>query len=161
MGPLSWTIVGTLASLAGLGISVYLIFVTRAARDAARGARAFARKMNLVEELESASQKIQQVGTFIQQEEWVAVRLRSEEILGSCQVTLSRWPDHLTEARKNEIITASSLIRSIATNAANQNEGKMDNPRKRKINDAHIRASAHISSALGEARRSQEREGDA
>src|SRR5579859_6999190 len=96
-------IIGTVASVAGLGISIYLIFVTQAARDAARDARSLARKLNLVEELESASQKIQQVGSFIQQDQWVAVRLRSEEILSACQITLSRWPDHLTETRRNEI----------------------------------------------------------
>jgi hypothetical protein len=155
------TIIGTVASVAGLGISIYLIFVTQAARDAARDARSLARKLNLVEELENASQKIQQVGSFIQQDQWVAVRLRSEEILSACQITLSRWPDHLTETRKNEIITASGLIRSIAMSAANHVDGKMEIGRKKKVNDAHIRASAHISSALGEARRSQERDGDA
>ena len=155
-----WTIIGTVASVAGLGVSIYLIFVARAARDAARSARASARKMGLVEELESTSQKIQQVGTFIQLEQWIAVRLRSEEILGSCQITLSRWPDHLTQARKNEIITASGLIHSIALIAANHGDGRMDTARKKQINDAQIRASEHISGALGEARGTQERDGD-
>ncbi len=142
------TIVGTVSGVAGLGVSIYLIFVTRDARDAARGARALARTRNLVEELEGASQKIQQVGTFIQQDEWMAVRLRSEEILAACQITLTRWPDHLSEERRNEVISASALMRSIAKTAANFDSEEIATPQKKRISDAQVRASSHISSDL-------------
>jgi hypothetical protein len=64
---LSWTVIGTLASVIGLGLGVYVIIVARGAREAAQAARVVARRRNLVEELESASQKVQQVGNFIQQ----------------------------------------------------------------------------------------------
>lgn len=158
MDEFSWTVTGTVVSIIGTGISVYLIFVTRAARDAARAASAAARKRNLVEELESASQKTQQVGNFIQQDEWAAVRMRTEEIMVACKVALTRWPDHLTEERRNEVLKASTLMRSIATESAN---GAISPEQKRKISDAHIRASGHISSALGEARKAEERDGDA
>lgn len=156
-----WTVTGTLASVIGLGVGIYVIIVARGARDAAQAARAGARRRNLVEELEGASQKIQQVGNFIQQEQWVAVRLRTEEIIAACKLTLTRWPDELSEQRRNEVITASTLIHSIAVAAAGIVDGQLTPQQKRKITDAHMRASGHISSALGEARREDERNGDA
>ena len=152
-----WTVIGTVASAIGLGVGVYVIFVAKGAREAAEAARALARKRSLVEELEGASQKIQQVGQFIQQEQWLAVRMRTEEILSVCKVTLSRWPDHLSMERRNEVITASSLVRSIAMTAAECASGVLTPKQKRSMNDAHLRASEHISSALGEARREEER----
>ena len=108
--------------------------------------------------LESASHKIQQVGNFIQQEQWTAVRLRAEEILTSCKLTLTRWPDQLSEERRNEVLTASSLMRSITLATADSADGVI--LQKKKISDAHIRASGHISSALGAARREEERDGE-
>src|SRR5689334_7737806 len=112
-----WTAIGTGASVVGLVISLYLIRVTRGARDAARAARALARKRNIVEELEGASQKLQEIGNFIQQEEWMAVRIRAGEILAICRLALTRWPDHFSEGRKNEIMSASTLVGSIAMEA--------------------------------------------
>jgi hypothetical protein len=155
-----WTVIGTLASVFGLGAGIYVIIVARGAREAAQAARAFARKRNLVDELEGASQKIQQVGNFIHQEQWVAVRMRTEEILAACKVTLTRWPDQLSADRRNEVINASTLMRSIAMAIADPTNGQMTSQQKRKITDAHIRASGHINSALGEARRAEERDGD-
>jgi hypothetical protein len=155
-----WTVIGTLASIAGLGVGIYVVIVARGARAAAESARSMARKRNLVDELEAASQKIQQVGNFIQQEQWAAARMRTEEILTSCQLTLTRWPDHLSETRRNEVMTASTLMRSIALTVADLVNGQATPVQKKKISDAHIRASGHISSALGEARREEERIGD-
>ena len=156
-----WTVIGTLASVIGLGIGAYVIVVARGAREAAQAANALGRKRNLAEELESASQKIQQVGNFIQQGQWVPVRMRTEEILASCKVALSRWPDHLSESRKNEILSAASLMQSITLAVGSCTESEMTGPQKKKIRDAHIRASGHISSALGEARREEERDSEA
>ena len=155
-----WTVIGTLASVIGLGVGIYVIIIASGARDAARAARALARRRNLVEELEGAFQKIQQVGNFIQQEQWVAVRIRTEEILAACKITLTRWPSYLSSERRNEVITAGSLMRSIMTATAESTNEPMTLQQKRKIIDAHIRASGHLSSALGEARREEERNGD-
>lgn len=155
-----WTVIGTVASVVGLAISIWVLVVAKDARDAAKAARSFARKRNLVEELEGASQKIQQVGNFIQQEEWAAVRLRTEEIQASCKLTLTRWPDQLSEDRRNEILSAGKLMHSITMAAHNPVNGRITAQQKRAINDAHMRASGHISSALGEARREEERDSD-
>jgi hypothetical protein len=157
---LMWTVIGTLASVIGLGVGLYVMVVARGAREAAQAARALARKRNLTEELESASQRIQQVGNFIQQEQWVAVRMRTEEILASCKLTLTRWPDNLSEERRNEVMNASTLLRSIVMTTAEFVDGQTTPQQKKKITDAHIRASGHIHSALGEALMEEERDGD-
>jgi len=60
-----WTAVGTIAGVIGLILSVYVVIVARGAREAAEAARSLGQKRNLVEELENANQKIQQVGNFI------------------------------------------------------------------------------------------------
>jgi len=84
--------------------------------------------------------------------------MRTEEILASCKVALGRWPDHLSESRKNEIISAASLMQSITLAVGGCNDSEMSGQQKKKIRDAHIRASGHISSALGEAQRKEERD---
>lgn len=157
---ITWTVIGTVASLAGLALGLYVMIVARGAREAAQAARALARRRSLVEELEGASKRVQQVGNFIEQEQWTAVRMRAEEILASCRLTLTRWPDHLSEPRRNEVMTASSLMRSITMTTSELVNGQISDEQRRKITDAHIRASEHINSALGEALREEEREGD-
>jgi len=154
-----WTVTGTIASVAGLGVSIWVLRVAKDAREAAQGARSHARKRNLIEELDSAYQKIQQVGNFIQQEQWAAVRIRTEEIQASCKLTLTRWPDHLSEERRNEVLSASSQMMSIAKLASGAT-GPLTQQQKRWLSDAHMRASGHISSALGEARKEEERDAD-
>jgi hypothetical protein len=152
----TWTVTGTLASVAGVLMGIYVIHVTRDAREAAQAARTLAQKRGLIEELEDALQRIQQVGNLLHQEEWVAVRMRTEEVLGACKTTLTRWPEHLSEERKNEVLKASALLRSIIVTTAGV-DGQVTQQQKEKLADAHIRASGHISSALGEARREEER----
>lgn len=155
-----WTVSGAIATFIGLGTTIYVAIVARGAREAAQAARALARRRNLVEELESASQKIQQVGQLIQHEEWIAVRMRTDELIGACRIVLTRWPDQLSEERRNEMMTASRLLSSIALVVSDPQDGELSVRQKRKINDAHLTATGHISSALGEARRDEERDGE-
>jgi hypothetical protein len=100
-----WTVIGTAAGGAGLFVGIYTLIVAKGARRAAQDASTAARSRNLVEDLGSANQKVQQVGNFIQQEEWLAVRLRAEEILAICRSVLTRWPDQLSDDRKDELAT--------------------------------------------------------
>jgi hypothetical protein len=93
----AWTVIGTVVSVGGVGLSIWVLIVAKGAKRAADAANAAARKRNLVEELESAAQKIQQIGVLIQQEEWVAAQMRIDEVFASCRTTLARWPDHLSE----------------------------------------------------------------
>src|SRR4029077_11184510 len=126
-----WTVIGTLAGVAGLAVGVWTLVVARGAREAAQAARKLARQRNLVEELEGASQKIQQVGNFIQQEEWAAVRIRTEEIQAACKLSLTRWPDQLSEERRNELLTAAKLMHSITMAAHNPVNGQITAQQKK------------------------------
>lgn len=155
-----WTVIGTAASVIGLGVSIYLITVARGAREAARAARASARRRHLIDELDGVFQKVQEVGSFIQHGEWMAVRLRAEEVHAACKLVLTRWPDQLSEERRNELMSASTLIVSIAKKAAGSADIQLTPGLKRKLTDTHLRASGHISSALGAARWAAERDGD-
>jgi hypothetical protein len=155
-----WTPVGTVASLVGLATSVWVLVVAKNARDAAEAASAAARKRNLVEELESLSHKFQQVGTLIQQEQWVAVRMWIDEVTASCRVTLTRWPDQLSVERKNELMSAATLMSSIPKAIAVAEGEPLTPQQKRRFAETQMRASGHVHSALGEARREQDRNGD-
>lgn len=154
-----WTVTGTIASVGGLIVGIWVLIVAKGARKAARAAQASGRRRDLVEELESASEKIQQVGNFIQQEQWEPVRMRTEEILKCCRTTLNRWPDHLSEQSRNQVMRASTLMHSIAGVIAGFGRAPITEQQRRTLSEVQMRASDHISSALGEARREQERDG--
>jgi hypothetical protein len=64
-------LVGTLASSIGLGVSVWVLVVAQGAKKAAEEARTIARRKNLLEELGVAEHKMQELGVFLQQEEWI------------------------------------------------------------------------------------------
>jgi hypothetical protein len=156
-----WTSVGTVASVVGLAISLWVLVVAKSARDAAHAASAAARKRNLVEELEALSHKLQQVGTLMHQEEWSAVQMWVGEMSASCRVALTRWPDHLSVERKNELMSAATLLSSIVKAIVTDEGGQLSIPQKKRLSETQMRASAHVHSVLGEARREQERDGDA
>lgn len=153
-----WTVAGTIAGVVGVGISIYLIFVTKGARRAAREAREAVRsatqQRSLIEELETVNHKADQLGALVQHEQWFAVQERSREILIMCSQVLSRWPDGLSEEKRDDLLMAVDFARSIATtSSANQIDAA---DRKRLVN-TQIRLSTRISSALGEARKLEER----
>lgn len=152
-------IVGAIASVAGLFLSWYVLRVAKGARKAAREAKALARKRNLVEELDDASQKLQQVGNFLQQQQWVAVQIRTTEVLAICREAMTRWSDHLSEDRRSGVAVAMTQVQTIATQVAQIGQ-RVVTPRENKnLAVAHLNAAGHISAALGEARRKEERDG--
>jgi hypothetical protein len=155
-----WTIIGTIASIAGFGVGVYVIHVTTEARQAAREARVLARKRNLAEALEDAKTQVEQVGDFLSKKEWTAVRIRSQEIMVSCRESLTRWPDGLSEERRNDVLTASSLASSIANEAASADTAAFKNPKLKRLSGTQLQVAQLLSAALGEARGVAERDGD-
>ena len=80
-GKFAVDLIGVVASVAGFLLSLYVLKVAKGARRAAEEARALARKRDLVEELGDASQKLQQVGNFLQRGEWLGVQIRTAEVL--------------------------------------------------------------------------------
>jgi hypothetical protein len=153
-------LVGTLASSIGLGVSVWVLVVARGAKRAAEEARAVARRKNFMEELGVAEHKLQELGVFIQQEEWIGVQIRTTEILAICRSAMSRWSDHLSEGRVNGVLTAAELVHSIATKSAQVSMAEQLSPTdKKRLVDTHLKASGLLSDALGEVRRHDERDG--
>ena len=155
-----WSFIGNIASVAGLGLSIWVLIVATGAKRAAQSASRAARRRDLVEELEDLSHKFQQVGTLIHQEQWIAVQMWVDEVTASCRVMLTRWPDHLSSERRNDLMSATTLISSIAKAIASVEGGQFTLQLKKRFADTQIRASGHINSALGEAKRKQERDGE-
>jgi hypothetical protein len=155
-----WTIVGTLASLAGLGVGLYVLSVAKEAKTAAQDARVLARKRNLTEELEQARRYVEQVGDYLHEREWMAVRIRAQEIVTSCRESLTRWPEGLSKNRKNDVLSASTLVRSIAEEAAAPDVADFKPTKLKRLSSTQLQAAALLSSALGEARNRAERHGE-
>ena len=152
-------LIGIASSVAGLLIGIWVLIVATGAKKAAEGARVLARKRNLVEELDDVSYKLQQLGNFIQQQQWVGVQIRTDEILAVCKTATTRWSDHLSEEHMNGILTAISLIQSIATQSAEVSERDLAPAEKKRLTNTHLRASGLINSARGEAHKDKERGG--
>jgi len=155
-----WTIVGSLASLDGFGLGLYVLHVAKDARRAAREARVLARKRNLAEELEQARKNIELVGDYLNKKEWLAVRIRAQEIMTSCRESLTRWPDGLSEIRKNDVLSASSLVHSIADEAAAPDVSEFKLAKLKRLSNTQLQAAELLSGALGEARNRVEEEGE-
>jgi hypothetical protein len=155
-----WTIVGASASLAGLALGLYVLHVAKGARSAANEARVLARKRSLAEELEEASRSIEQVGDFLHKREWMAVRIKAQEIMTSCRQSLTRWPDGLSEDRKNDILSASSLVHSLADEAASPEVNDFKPTKLKRLSNTQLDVAELLSSALGEARNRAERDGE-
>jgi hypothetical protein len=150
-----WTVVGTIAAVLGTTLGVYVLWVTWGARKAARAAQSSARKRSLIEELEGASQKSNQLGDLLHHQQWFAVQMRIQEISSACIQILSRWPDGLSEEKRDDLVTAAQLARSIAARvSATGFDGLSERAR---LVGVQLRLSDRISSALGEARKTDER----
>jgi hypothetical protein len=142
------TLIGTAASIVGIIITVCALRAAKGAREAARAAaraaELTARRRNLVEELDDISSKLQQLGHFLGQEQWVAVQIR--------------WSDQLPLERRNEVLRATELVHSIATRSAQFSLQQSPTPiDRRRLADTHLKASELLNGALGEARRREER----
>jgi hypothetical protein len=156
-------IVGAVASVVGLGLTIYLLRIARDVKKAVERARedtlSTTRKRSLVEDLEDVRRMIQQVGNLIQQEEWLAVHMRTEEIVGTCKAAMARWGDGLPNKAKDGVGTAGSLLQSVAAKSSEYGDRDLSAAEKNKLISIHLRASGLVYAALGEARRIEEREG--
>jgi hypothetical protein len=157
----TWTAVGTIASVLGLGLSAWLIVIARGARAAARDAeqtvQIYTRKRGLVEELEVANHRADQLGALLQHEQWFAAQMRIQEIQSICSEILSRWADGLPEAKRSDLLRAAELARSVAKRLPAAGGSPPTESERGKLIDVQLRVNSHISSALGEARKLEER----
>jgi hypothetical protein len=136
---------------------VGVLLVAQKARQAAEEASAVARLKSLVEELGQASVKVQQVGLFLRDRKWDIVQLRAEEILGGCELVLTRRGDHLDESSRNNLRSASTLARSIAGTAAESSMRELSQAERRQVLDAQLDAAKLIAAVVGGAQRAEER----
>jgi len=152
---LAWNVIGTIASVVGLLVGLWVLAVASGARDAANEARRLAQRKNLVEELEQASEKTQQLGIFAKSQQAAIVHLRANEVIVACSSVLTRWSDHLGVDTRNALLTARTKIRSIATLVSQQPEPTES--QWASIATTQLDVVEMISGALGEARRTEER----
>jgi hypothetical protein len=130
--------------------------VARGAREAAEDARAVARRRSLIEELEEADRRIQEIGGFVRDRKWEIVQLQSQKVLGDCRAMLARWGEHLGLGA-NDLRTVSTLLSSIAQLAHESNLRELTVAEQGDIFRAQLRADELVSTALGHARGTEER----
>jgi hypothetical protein len=152
---LAWTVVGAIASAAGLAVGIWVLSVASGARQASEEARKLARQKDLVEELEQASERIQQMGLFAKSQQAHIVQLRANEVIVACSSVLTRWPDHLGRDAKNALLTARTKIHSIAS-VVSQSAQPSERQWKAIASD-QLEVAQLIAGALGDARRTEER----
>jgi hypothetical protein len=152
-----WTIIGTVASVGGLIVTIFTFLAATGAKEAAEKAKEAARGRSLVEELEMGERRIHEIGTFLDLDQWGLVRLRATELLSICGAVAARWPDKLSVEKKNNILKAQELVLSIGTTVA---IAKVKAPTREAVKSmaaTQLRASQLISSVLAEALSQQER----
>src|SRR5437016_14609048 len=92
---------GNLASITGVAITFWTLWVAQGAKEAAQEARAKARTRDLTEELEQARSKIGEMSLLIKSGRWDAASLRAQEIIVACALARTRWGDQLSETGRN------------------------------------------------------------
>lgn|SRR5579863_4627538 len=106
---------GNVFSVGGFVVSVATLFVATWAKQAAEQAKSAVRRRNLADELEDAQRKTEQVGSYLGQEKWEIVLLRSQEVVTSCSQILRRWGvGELNEESRDNILVAQQQAGSIA-----------------------------------------------
>jgi hypothetical protein len=156
-------IVGAVASVIGLVWTIIIFFIAKSAKRLAKEARDAAlsttRKRSLIEDLEDVRRMIQQNGNLIEQAEWTALRMQTDEIVGMCKSAMARWGDGLPIKVKNGVLTAGTLLESIVERSFGCRDRALTPTERVGLNSIHARASGLVRTALGEARRREERDG--
>ena len=151
---------GNIASVWGLGVSIYVLFFAKGAKRAAEEARQEGRRRNLAEDLQGAQTKAQEVGQFIRDEEWHAVFLRCQEIASVFSLVLNRWSAELTKDSKTSITRARSQADSIASVAMSADRVKLTERQIVTASASQRRLHELLSEELGESLRVIERSPD-
>jgi hypothetical protein len=106
----AWRNWGNIASVWGLLVSIYVLFVAKGARTAAREARL----RTVLEDLADASQKCDDVGLFAEDQKWPLVKLRAAEVEATCRSITARWEkDGALKQSRNNVLQVADLMLSI------------------------------------------------
>jgi hypothetical protein len=142
---------GNIASVWGLGVSIYVLFVAKGARKAAEDARSAERVRTALEELEDAADKCTQLGQFARDQKWDLVHLRAQEVMTCCRTTIARWgEDPALKESRNKVLQVATFMRSIVeeTHSAEVN--------RKAILDAQLNSDEKLSAVVGRMHREQE-----
>lgn len=148
---------GNVASVVGLGISIWVLVVAQKAKQAAEEARSAARLKSLVEVLEEASAKAQQIGFFLRSGKWDVVHLLAEGILNVCKLIRSRWGESLPERAGLDLDEVATITKSIAGVADNASMRQLDERERRQAAGAQVELIGLLAGILGEARKAEEK----
>jgi hypothetical protein len=153
---------GNLASVWGLGVSVYVLWVaqgaktaakkaTEEAEEAARIAKASSRTRGALEDLQTALAASRQVSNHAGVKNWQVVRLKAEEVMESCRIIVNRWEDSTAlNDSKNSLNQAITMMRTIAE------EASKDSPNPLRIIKTQHGAHDHISAVEGKVQKEQD-----
>lgn len=142
---------GSIASVWGLGVSIYVLFVAKGARRAAEDARSAERLRTVLEELEDAAKKCTELGQFARAQKWDLVHLRAQEVMASCRVTVARWgEDAALKDHRNKVLQVATFMRSIVE------ETNKDTVSQKTISDAQLNSDEKLTAVVGKIHREQE-----
>lgn len=142
---------GSIASVWGLGVSIYVLFVAKGARKAAEDARSAERLRTVLEELEDAAKKCTELGQFARAQKWDLVHLRAQEVMASCRVTVARWgEDSALRDYRNKVLQVATFMRSIVE------ETNKDTVSQKTISDAQLNSDEKLSAVVGRMHKEQE-----
>lgn len=142
---------GSIASVWGLGVSIYVLWVAKGARKAAEEARSAERVRTALEELEDAAEKCTQLGQFARAQNWDLVHLRAQEVMVRCRTTVERWgEDPALKESRNKVLQVATFMRSIVeeTHSANVNP--------KNILTAQLNSDEKLAAVVGKIHREQE-----
>lgn len=142
---------GNIASAWGLGVSIYLISIARAARTAAQEARSAEKVRSALEGLEQAAEKNTQLGLYARNARWDAVQIRAEEVMNCCHSTVARWKDDPAFKEScNDLLMVATQMHSIILEAAKQNT------RPPRVVNSQVASSEKLSAVIGRIQREQD-----
>ena len=142
---------GSIASVWGLGVSFYVLFVAKGARKAAEDARSAERVRTALEELEDAREKCTQLGQFARIGKWDLVHLRAQEVMATCRATVARWgEDQALKDSRNKVLQVATLMRSIVEETHN------DDVNRKAILEAQLNSDEKLSAVVGRIHKEQE-----
>lgn len=153
---------GNLASVWGLSVSIYVLWVaqgaktaakkaTEEAEEAAKMAKVSARTRGALEDLQVALAASRQVSNHAGVKNWQVVRLKAEEVMESCRIIVNRWEDTAAlNDSKNSLNQAVAMMRTIAE------EASKDVPNLQRIIKTQHGAHDHISAVEGKVQKEQD-----
>jgi nitrogen regulatory protein PII-like uncharacterized protein len=142
---------GNIASVWGLGVGIYFLFVAKGARTAAQEAKSEERLRTALEELEDASEKCRHIGQLVHDQKWELVRLRAQEVMGSCRAIAARWGnDPSVKDHRNQVIQVATFMRSVVEETHN------DTVNGKNILRAQLNSDEKLTTVAGKIHREQE-----